>query len=119
VNIDVNLTINYSCYFECNYYIYFGCNIALFGEIGEKISKNDTKCIGADPNRQEREIGGKCIHGPAQTDKIKHKRCLKLVGPLEIRMAMERVWTDIVKLDLNPNPSTSSCPTHKSIHGHG
>jgi hypothetical protein len=32
-------------------------------------------------------------------------------------MAMERVWTDIVKL--NPNPSASLCPTHESIHGHG
>jgi hypothetical protein len=38
---------------------------------------------------------------------------------LDLRMAMERVWTDIGKPDPCPNPSASLCPTHEIIHGHG
>jgi hypothetical protein len=35
-----------------------------------------------------------------------------------VRMAMERVWTDIPKPNPCPNPKASLCPAHESIHGH-
>jgi hypothetical protein len=36
-----------------------------------------------------------------------------------LRMAMERVWTDMPKPDPCPNPPTLLCPAHETIHGHG